>query len=228
MPPYMMQPMHMQQLQPYMPYSELIYTLIVVFLCFFIYFKTKESYKLTGHIGIKYFRQIFLFLGISYIVRFLLHLLTLSSITFDFFIPRGFLFLITLVLVGYFGTLAIASMAYSVVWKKIKEKYFVIFSHVFAFLVIMLMIFFGSLEILVLVQFLLFIAAIVLSGVFHKKTKQFKNTLIIYSLIFVFWFMNIFVIIPGRIFPFEIKSVIQLLSLGVFIIIFYKTTKWLK
>ncbi len=223
-------PMHFQmmQFQPIIPISELIYTLIVVFFCLFIYYRTRESFQLTGYKGIKHFRNIFLFLGVSYISRFLFHILTLSSITFDFFIPRGLLSLLSLLLVAYFGTLAISSMAYSVIWKSIKEKYYVIFSNILALAVVLFTIFFRSIDILVLVQFILLVGAIILSAVFHQKSKKLKNTLVIYSLIFVFWFMNIFLLLPRVFIAFELKAGLQLVSLGVFMVILYKITKWLK
>ena len=52
---------------PVMFSFELVYTVIAVIFCMAIYFKTKESYELTKYEGIKYFRDAFLFLGLSYL-----------------------------------------------------------------------------------------------------------------------------------------------------------------
>ncbi len=64
-----MPPFHL--IDPTMLAVELGYTLIVVFICFIIYFKTREIYDLTKYEGIEYFRNTFLFFGLAYIFRFL-------------------------------------------------------------------------------------------------------------------------------------------------------------
>jgi uncharacterized membrane protein len=54
MPPY-----HL--IEPTRLVAELVYTIIVVFLCLTIYYKTREIYDLTKYEGVKYFRITFLF-----------------------------------------------------------------------------------------------------------------------------------------------------------------------
>jgi hypothetical protein len=59
---------------------ETVFTLVALVLGLLIYFKTKESYELTKHPGIRYFRDAFLFLGLSYLLRFLFSAVFLSRI----------------------------------------------------------------------------------------------------------------------------------------------------
>ncbi|MBU1976265.1 MAG: hypothetical protein KKG59_07725, partial [Nanoarchaeota archaeon] len=58
---------------------ELIYTLLIVFLCGFVYFKTTELYQLSKYKGISFFRNAFLFFGLAYAARLLLHLIMLGT-----------------------------------------------------------------------------------------------------------------------------------------------------
>jgi len=48
-----------------------IYTFIIILVCGIIYAKTRELYALTGHKGIHYFRNVFLFFALSYFFSFL-------------------------------------------------------------------------------------------------------------------------------------------------------------
>ena len=112
--------------------TELVYTVIIVLLCFIIYFKTKDMYELTKYKGIQYFRNAFLFFGFAYIVRFLFHMVKLSNITFDLFIPMREIGPFLLVFTTYFSTMAIFYLFYSAIWKKIKTKHFYAVSNVVA------------------------------------------------------------------------------------------------
>jgi len=80
---------------------EFIYTSLIVLLCFYVDYKTKEIYELTKHKGIKYFRNAFLFFGLSYGLRFMVLILQLGLIVLDKIIPRRYLFPIILPLAGY-------------------------------------------------------------------------------------------------------------------------------
>ena len=63
---------------------EIIYTLLIVVLCFLVYFRTKNIFDLTKHRGIQYFRNAFLFFGLAYSARLLIHLIMIGRIAFDF------------------------------------------------------------------------------------------------------------------------------------------------
>ncbi len=130
-----MPPFHL--IDPTKLIAELGYTLIVVFLCFMIYFKTIEIYDLTKHEGINYFRITFLFFGLAYIFRFLDILFMLVTVTFDTHSLIGIfrIFPVSLVLNGYFSTLAILSLTYSIIWKKLNIKHTLLLFNAIAILI---------------------------------------------------------------------------------------------
>ncbi len=209
--------------------TEFVYTLIVVFLCFLVYYKTREIYNLTKHKGIGYFRITFLFFGLAYASRFILHLLTFTSrLIFDFFIPRGMMFPIIMIPTGYLSTMAIFYLAYSTIWKKIKYNHFIVFSNITAVFVSAIAFISRSPIIVSTVQLLFLVFTIIISTKKHKKGKKRSHIRALYSLISIFWLINLFVLGPTRFLPLEVKYILQLISITVFIAIFYKVTKWTK
>jgi hypothetical protein len=212
--------------------SEILYTAIVVFFCFLIYFKTKEMYDLTKYKGIHYFRNAFLFFGLAYLFRFVIHVIQFTNMAassgFDIGHPRRMMFPFSMLVVSYLSTMAIFYLTYSTSWKKIKYVPFIIISNVVAILLSVTSFIFRSPFILSLLQLLLLLASFIIIVTQHKKSKK-KTTLpVLYLLIFVFWFLNIFVLDSRNFFPFEFKIIFQLISVGVFIAIFYKVKKWIK
>lgn len=209
--------------------TEFVYTLIVVFLCFLVYYKTREIYNLTKYKGIGYFRIAFLFFGLAYASRFILHLLTLTSILiFDLFIPRRMMFPIVMIPTGYLSTMAIFYLTYSTVWKKIKYNHFILFSNTVAILVSSIAFISRSHILLSLVQSVLLIFTTIISAKKHKKGKKKSYTRALYFLILIFWLINLFLLSPMRFVPYEVKGILQLISITVFVAIFYKVAKWVK
>ncbi len=209
--------------------TEFVYTLIVVFLCFLVYYKTREIYNLTKYKGIGYFRIAFLFFGLAYASRFILHLLTFTSrLIFDLFIPRRIMFPIVMIPTGYLSTMAIFYLAYSTAWKKIKYKHFIVFSNTVAILVSAIAFISRSNILLSLVQLVLLICTIIISAKKHKKGKRRSYTRALYFLISIFWLINLFLLSPIRFVPYEVKGILQLISITVFVAIFYKVAKWAK
>lgn len=216
--------MAMQFFDPVRFGTELVYTMIVVFLFFLVYHKTKDMYNLTKHIGIKYFRHAFLFFGLSYLVRLLLHLLQLGNFAFEMFQPRGFIFPSALIFVGYFSTIAIFYLTYSIVWKKIDYKHFLLISNSIAIIVSLIAFVYRSPIILLTLQSALFLITLILSMVGHKKKKS--SIRLLYFFIMAFWLINLYLLTPRRFLPFEIKLIFQIISIGVFILIYNKVTVW--
>jgi len=207
---------------------EFAYTLIVVLLCFLVYYKTKEFYDLTRYKGIGYFRNAFLFFGLAYASRFLLHILTFTTrFFFDVFAPRSIVFPLSMVLVGYFSTMAIFYLTYSVIWKKIRYKHFIAFSNITAMIISLVAFISRSNVLLSLLQLLLLVFTVTISFVKHEKAKKKTNIRALYLLIAAFWLINLFLIGPRRA-PFEFKFVLQAISLIVFLLIYYKVSKWIK
>jgi len=202
---------------------ELLFALIIFLLCLIIYFKTKESYELTKHKGIRFFRDAFLFFGISYLVRFSF---MLSRMFFDIRLFRGNLGALFILLLGYLSTIAIFYLGLSIIWKKFNTKYLIIFSHIIAVLLAIISFITRSHHILIYIQSIILMVAVILMFINHKKKKS--SIKIIYILIFIFWLINLWAIAPGKVLSMEYKIFFHLISVGLFGIVYYKISKWLK
>ncbi|MCK5698655.1 MAG: hypothetical protein KAH93_02325, partial [Candidatus Aenigmarchaeota archaeon] len=80
-----------------------------------------------------------------------------------------------------------------------------------------------------MIQFLMLLFIIIL--IMTKKHKKGKKRLpmrAVYFLISLFWLINLFVLGPGRVIPFELELSLQIISVIVFFIIYYKVAKWVK
>jgi hypothetical protein len=209
--------------------AELGYTLIVVFLCFMIYFKTREIYDLTKHEGIKYFRITFLFFGLAYIFRFLHIFSMLARLTFDTDLSMDiFRIPFPLVFNGYFSTLAILSLTYSIIWKNLHIKHTLLLFNAIAILISGIAFISKSPFLLILAQAVLLIFTIIMACYFYISSKKFSQLFILYVLFLLFWIVNLFALGPRRFIPFEIQTVFQIISIAVIGIIYYKVGKWIK
>ncbi|MFH0875019.1 MAG: hypothetical protein V1859_03715 [archaeon] len=207
---------------------EFAYTVIVVLLCFLVYYKTRNIYDLTQYKGIKFFRYAFLFFGLAYASRLFLHFLLVGNITFDLDLSRWIIMPFSSLIVAYFSTMAIFYLVYSTIWKRIKYSHFMAFSNIIA-LSIALIAFISRSPIMVsLIQLILLVFAVVVSFEMHKKVKKISHIRLLYLLILVFWLLNLFVLGPSRFLPFEIKLFFQAISIIVFILIYYRVSKWVK
>ena len=207
---------------------EIGYTLLILFFCFFVYYKTNIFYKLTKYKGIQFFRHAFLFFGFAYLSRLLLHLVIITGIQLNLFIPRRALFPISMIFVGYFSTMAILYLTYSNVWKKFKKNQFLIFANILAILISLISFLFRSHQLMVLLQLIIIIAAAIVVFSKPKKIKKISNVRIIYLLLFIFWILNLFFLSPGRFIPFELNVLLRTISLVIFGIIFYKINNLIK
>jgi hypothetical protein len=107
---------------------ELIFTLLIVVPSFLIYVKTTKMYSLSMHKGIKAFRNCFLFFMLAFAVRFI------GIIMPDFFrLPENFSIIFPLAF-GYFLSVSIFYLVYSLVWKE-GNKYGELLIHGLAILV---------------------------------------------------------------------------------------------
>ncbi|USN45994.1 MAG: hypothetical protein H6502_02560 [Candidatus Woesearchaeota archaeon] len=206
--------------------AELIFTAIVMVLCAVIYFKTKELYALSNHKGIKYFRTGFLFFGLAYLARFVMILFQISAWHLDVFFPRIILLLLFLVPVGYVSTMAFFYLAYSLVWKKIPYKLFVIGSNVIALGVSILALLLISPIIIALAQIPLLIIILLYVASKHKHKKN--QAIITYLFIGLLWLLNIFFLGPRNVLPLEVNLFLLAASAGLFIYLLVKVLKWTK
>ncbi len=208
--------------------SELGYTLIIVFLCFMIHFKTREIYNLTKHEGIYYFRITFLFFGLAYIFRFVeLLSMFVSPISDNNFLRDIFtIFPFPLVFEGYLSTLAILSLTYSVIWKKLSLQHTLVLFNAIAILISGIAFISRSAFLLLLVQALLLIFTIIMACYFYMRSGKFSQLFVLYALFLLFWIVNLLTLDPQRFLPFEIQATFQIISIAVIGIIYYKVAKW--
>src|SRR5665648_1450 len=149
---------------------ELAYTFIVVFLCFTIYFKTREMYELTKHEGIKYFRSTFLFFGLAYLFRLLSVSIILMDITFDLHSSMRIFRFIPMVFIGYFSTMAIISLTYSIIRKELNFKHMFLLSNAVAILISGIAFISRAQYLLTLAQAILLVFTIVMAYYYHYKS----------------------------------------------------------
>jgi hypothetical protein len=207
---------------------ELGYTLIVVFLCFMIYFKTREMYDLSKYEGINYFRITFLFFALAYIFRFLHIFSMLVMTTFDTDILMDILriFPFSLVLNGYFSTLAILSLTYSIIWEKLNFKHTLLLFNAIAILISIIAFISRSPFLLISAQAVLLIFTIIMACYFYIRSGKFSRLFILYGLFLLFWVVNLFALGQRRFIPFEIQTAFQIISIAVIGIIYYRVSKW--
>lgn len=215
----MMLPHHF--LNPISIGAELIYSLIIIILCSLIFFKTKEMSNLTKHRGIQFFRYAFLFFGLAYTFRMVLYAILLNP-SFHFIGMGRLIRSLIRMVTAYFSTMAIFSLVYSTIWKKINIKPFLIISNLISILIAVIAFIFKSQMQLSLIQLLLLIISIV---IIHKKTTKTK---ILYYSIFLVWLLSLVALDWRRLVPLELKVLFQIFSIGIFAILYYKVTKWIK
>jgi len=224
-------------MNPIMFSTEILFTVIAVIFCFIIYFKTREIYKLTKYEGIRYFRDAFLFFGLSYVMRFLFSLAMLSRIAFDFIVPREMFGPIFILPLGYLSTMGIFYLIFSTTWKRFNNKIMLIIGHVVAVALSIVSFITRSHLILLYLQSALLVITVVLSFIAKKDGNKLKGgkklsgARILYILIAMLWLINLWIIDKGAMrSPFfrGTEVFFQLVSLLVFIIIYHKVSKWVK
>ncbi len=208
---------------------ELIYSFVIIVCSLMIYYSTKEMYELSSYKGIKYFRQSFLLFAIAYFFRsFIKLLLVYSGASRILDINIKYIGSITLFIFMFFGSLAVFYLVYSLMWKKWNNrsnkiiKVFYIISVLISFIII------TTQETLVFIITSLFIFAVSIFGLYltHKQSKEKKkksSIQIIYTLLFVFWILNIIELLIK--FTYMYQIIIYLSSLGIFLVILYKVLK---
>jgi hypothetical protein len=206
---------------------ELAFALATLLLCLLVYFKTREIYSLTKHEGIRYFRDAFLFFGLSYLLRFLFELSRFSMTFFDLDISREVVGPIFIFLLGYFSTMAILYLIFTSLWKRLSGKNFLIAGHVVAVILSVVTFLTRSHILLVILQALLLVTALILGLISKNVKKKISKTKILYVLIFALWLINLFVLERRRL-PFDISLLFEIISLAVLVALYYRITKWIK
>ncbi len=214
---------------PLMFSTEIFFTVLAVVFCFAIYCRTKESYELTKYEGIGYFRDAFLFFGLSYVMRFLFSLMLFSRFAFDFIVPRGLFAPLFILPMGYFSTVGLFYLVFSLgVWKRFNSRSLLISGHGLAFLLSVVSFLARSHLIMLYLQSLLLVIAVMFAFFVHKEGTKLSQMKILYLLVFVLWFINLWILDRMRPFSFEIELFSYAVSLMVFIAIYHRVSKWVK
>ncbi len=201
---------------------ELVYTMVVVVLCFFIYLRTREMAELTRYKGIGYFRTAFLLFGLTFVLRFVLHLSRIGSFGMPPH-PGFFLFPLLMVPVSYLSTLALFYLLYSTMWKRLPYSRFVWVANVAAFLVMVFAFFTRSPEIVTFLQLVLMVVILVMAA----RAKKKRHSTVLYTLVVAAWLLSLLALGRYRMI-FEFKLLAQLVSVVAFIAVYFKVRKWTK
>ncbi len=207
--------------------TELIYFLIIFSLCVLILYKTRDIYKLTKHQGIFHFRNIFLFFSLAFLVRALIISIPLVTEEFSYSFP--FMFgPITFLFVGYLSTMAILSLVMTLIHKKMKlsQNITFILLNVIAIISSIMVFLTRSNQILILIQTIIFLFAVVYLISKDKEGKKnfLSHNKIIYSLLFIFWLLNILASVRYMV-ALEYKYILYLISAGIFFSIYLRVRK---
>ena len=208
------------------PVIESVFSLVVIAACFMIYFKTKEIYELSQHKGLKYFRYVFLFFGITYLSRIILswfkpffkrEIFTTLPIWQTMTI-KGF------AMIGvYAGTAMFAYLLLTLLWKKL-DKTFIsnsYFIHGLAIIVTLISYFQRFPYLFILFQIFAFFTAIFLMINYRKRIfskKQNPWVIATYVLIFGHWIIIQLLELFAIAFP-KLGTAIYLITMCFFVIL---------
>lgn len=174
---------------------EVLYAGLIIAICAIIYAKTRELYTLSGHEGIKHFKNTFFYFALAYLFR----ITPLILQTLDIY-PRGLRigYLTTYLLFAYASSMAILSIMRSVSHKKLPKGILQLDStyQLIAILLATIVMLLGSPLIFFTTQASLIIAAFIITKTHHNKKTS--TTYITYLLLLLFWLLNIAITITPR------------------------------
>ncbi len=210
--------------------TEIAYFVIVVLLCMIIYFKTREIYDLTKYKGLFYFRNTFLFFAIAYFFRLLQSLYVVLARTTDFaFFPPWYLIPIVLFLTAYFSSMAILSLTFSTIWKRVETQTINqdIVLNLIAIGIALITFLTRSPMFLVAIQLILIIFAVAMA---YSNSKSEKKTFlsrlhITYILLFVFWITSLLVLARIPFLSLEFRAPLYAISVIVLLSIAYRVVR---
>ncbi|HTY44103.1 MAG TPA: hypothetical protein VMC80_02575 [Patescibacteria group bacterium] len=205
---------------------ELIYSFIIIVCSLMIYHATREMYELTSYKGIKYFRQAFLFFAIAfffrYSIRFFLVLLGINGLREISPVPFGIL---TSFVFLYLSSMTVFCLLYSVMWKKWNhDKIRIYVFNIAAFAIALIGTVFSSIGTYLILNVILLAFVLISLLVAHRDRKKRGGLFIIYTLLFIFWTLNVIdILIPQFLELYQM--VIYLASVFLFMLILYKVLK---
>ena len=195
---------------------KLIYSFVILLICLLAYFETREISKLSSHKGIKFFRNSFLFFGISYLLSLVF---SLGFFSRSFHIPGNFLFFSIMIysslMAGIYLVLTIGSKRLPKNTKNIE-----IILHGIAIIFTIAVLLFNNLWIHIILQIFILLVGIIFLYSDKKKTGM----LVIYQLLLFFWILGILDIFIPNFFR-ELQMLVYLASIVVFFLVLHKLNK---
>jgi hypothetical protein len=176
-------------LQEYDFWIESAYTVIVVLLCGLVAFRLHGLYSLSSHKGLKYFRNTFLYFGISWLIRYLMYGLgRYPGFVYPFF--------------AFFICLAGFYLLRSVLWRRVSEHWW-FFMYVAAFWIAVLDSLFGFMYFMYYSQLAVFTYGILLFKQRYDFSKKSIGQLPLLTMIFFFlgWLINFLTYVLQGAFP---------------------------
>lgn len=212
--------------------ADILYSFVIIVVSLMIYFGTKELYELSGHKGIKYFRQSFLLFAIAYFFRFLIKLVMVyfnSSMIFD--LSLRVLADLSVFVFIYASSMAILYLLLSVMYKRFDHgnKSLIFFHIIGIFISAVVVVTRDSLVVLGL-HLVLFIFAAIFTAVAYfdsrkkKKTKKANMFYGLYVLLFAFFTISIVDLLVPNFFK-TFQLIIYISSMTIFFMILYKVLK---
>jgi len=208
--------------------AEAFYSSIIFLICFLIYHRLREVYKLSDYRGFHFFSNTFLFLGLAYFLRFVVLLLSASGVMFEEISLEGLrgIMAFSMAFLAYSGSAAILYTIYSLLWRWLERFPGEVVINGVA-LVIALTSLLSRMPLVFLISQLalvfLLVAAIFVNYSHFRHESRSKRAYPLYILLFVFWLLNIS--LTFRFLPLEFRFAIYTLSVAVILIIAYRVLR---
>ncbi len=194
----------------------LIYSFVILLICILAYIETREISKLSSYKGIDFFRNTFLFFGISYLLAFIF---SFGFFQRSFHLPGNILFfaimIYTSLMAGFYLVLTIGSKRLPKNTKNIE-----IILHCIAILFTFVVLLLNNFWIHISLQVLILVVGIIFLYLDKKKTSM----LVIYQLLLFFWILGIMDFFIPNFFK-ELQMIVYLASIVVFFLVLYKINK---
>jgi len=197
--------------------------LLIAGVSYYIFHRTKELYQLSKRDGVFFFRNIFLFFSIAYIIRAIVVSIQLLSdftqMVFDIkllFLSTFFFTYVSLVLLGY--------LAVVILFAKSNYKRVIVNStvHWAALFVSSITFLFHSYFLLLVLEFILLV---VLSGVILSKKTHMSFSKVNYMLLILVWILNTGILVRLFSLPLPYRSLVYLVTIGVFCVLLIRIEK---
>jgi hypothetical protein len=195
---------------------DLVYSFVIFLICLLVYLETREISRLSSYKGINFFRNTFLFFGISYLLKFVL---ALGVVSIDLgTVGEGIFFGVALYASLMAGIYLVMAIGNKQLPKQIGRWIFMI--HILAVVFSGIVLLSNNFLVYLGFQILILIIGIVLLYSDGKKTSM----LVIYQLLLLFWILDIVEVFVPKFFG-TVQLLISLVSIGIFILVLYKIIK---